>query len=242
MAPISPAKITTGLMSVSSTSPPEIVLATWTDRKAPIRLRTAATATAVLGPERPGRDRRGHGVRRVVETVREVEGQCGHDDRDHDQRYVHVPRPSIDRPEPCLGTSVSSAVRRTPRNPRLRRCRREGSGNQRLRPKGVAKGPDPSHRARSWRRPGPSARAPRHRTVPWPAGTARRAWAPRTPSGTVPAGRAAHRPPRRNAHRVARNRGQSPRGRELFVCRERRLRDFEPGMGINPNRISSAAP
>src|SRR3954451_14739207 len=49
MAPTSPAKITTGLMSVSSTSPPEIVLATWTDRKAPVRFRQAGTGTAVLG-------------------------------------------------------------------------------------------------------------------------------------------------------------------------------------------------
>src|SRR4051794_13546556 len=49
MAPISPAKITTGLMAVSSTSPPEIVFATWTDRKAPARFRQAAIATAVLG-------------------------------------------------------------------------------------------------------------------------------------------------------------------------------------------------
>src|SRR4051795_11446805 len=53
MAPISPAKITTGLMSVSSTSPPEMVLATWTDRKAPARFRQAATATAVLGRNAP---------------------------------------------------------------------------------------------------------------------------------------------------------------------------------------------
>src|SRR3954447_15862608 len=53
MAPTSPAKITTGLISVSSTSPPEIVLATWTDRKAPVRFRQAATATAVLGRKAP---------------------------------------------------------------------------------------------------------------------------------------------------------------------------------------------
>src|SRR3954451_7178146 len=53
MAPTSPAKITTGVMSFSSTSPPEIVLATWTDRKAPTRLRQAAIATAVLGRNAP---------------------------------------------------------------------------------------------------------------------------------------------------------------------------------------------
>src|SRR3954454_7803663 len=53
MAPTSPAKITTGLMSVSSTSPPEMVLATWTDRKAPVRFKHAATATAVLGRNAP---------------------------------------------------------------------------------------------------------------------------------------------------------------------------------------------
>src|SRR3954471_13856045 len=53
IAPTSPAKITTGLMSVSSTSPPEIVFATWTDRKAPVRFRQAATVTAVLGRNAP---------------------------------------------------------------------------------------------------------------------------------------------------------------------------------------------
>src|SRR3954471_13365186 len=53
MAPTSPAKITTGVMSFSSTSPPEMVLATWTDRKAPTRFRHAAIATAVLGRNAP---------------------------------------------------------------------------------------------------------------------------------------------------------------------------------------------
>src|SRR3954451_11238912 len=53
MAPTSPAKMTTGLMSVSSTSPLEMVLATWTDRKAPVRFRQAAIATAVLGRNAP---------------------------------------------------------------------------------------------------------------------------------------------------------------------------------------------
>src|SRR3954462_12306947 len=53
IAPTSPAKITTGLMSVSSTSPPEIVFATWTDRNAPTRLRQPAIATATLGRSAP---------------------------------------------------------------------------------------------------------------------------------------------------------------------------------------------
>ena len=53
MAPTSPAKITTGLMSFSSTSPPEIVFATWTDRKAPTRFRHRGQATAVLGRNAP---------------------------------------------------------------------------------------------------------------------------------------------------------------------------------------------
>src|SRR3954471_12455613 len=53
IAPTSPAKITTGLMSVSSTSPPEIVFATSTDRKAPVRFRQAAIATAVRGLKAP---------------------------------------------------------------------------------------------------------------------------------------------------------------------------------------------
>src|SRR5215218_2279746 len=53
MAPTSPAKITTGLMRVSSTSPPEMVFATWTDRKAPVTFRQAAIVTAVLGRKAP---------------------------------------------------------------------------------------------------------------------------------------------------------------------------------------------
>src|SRR3954452_19796918 len=53
IAPTSPAKITTGLMSVSSTSPREIVFATCTDRKAPARFRQPAIATATLGRNAP---------------------------------------------------------------------------------------------------------------------------------------------------------------------------------------------
>ena len=53
IAPTSPAKITTGLMRVSSTSPPEIVLATCTDRKAPARFRQPASAAATLGRSAP---------------------------------------------------------------------------------------------------------------------------------------------------------------------------------------------
>jgi hypothetical protein len=53
MAPTSPANITTGVMRVSSTSPPEMVLATSTERNAPTRFSTPATATAVRGPSAP---------------------------------------------------------------------------------------------------------------------------------------------------------------------------------------------
>src|SRR3954447_7666390 len=53
IAPISPAKMTTGLMSVSSTRPPEMVFATWTDRKAPSTFRQPAIATAVPGRNAP---------------------------------------------------------------------------------------------------------------------------------------------------------------------------------------------
>src|SRR3954462_9945390 len=42
IAPTSPAKITTGVISLSSSRPPEIVFATRTDRKAPARLRHPA--------------------------------------------------------------------------------------------------------------------------------------------------------------------------------------------------------
>src|SRR3954452_16040571 len=53
MAPISPAKMTTGVMSLSSTRPPEMVFATWTERKAPSTFRQPASATAVLGRNAP---------------------------------------------------------------------------------------------------------------------------------------------------------------------------------------------
>ncbi|GAU68453.1 hypothetical protein SSP35_07_02560 [Streptomyces sp. NBRC 110611] len=54
MAPTRPAKITSGLMpAVSSMIPPEMVLATSTDRKAPTRLSAADIATAVLGFRAP---------------------------------------------------------------------------------------------------------------------------------------------------------------------------------------------
>src|SRR6476469_9298746 len=53
MAPTSPAKIITGLTSASLTMPPEIVLATSVDRKAPTTLSTAAMMTAVRGRNAP---------------------------------------------------------------------------------------------------------------------------------------------------------------------------------------------
>src|SRR5918997_4248115 len=53
IAPTSPAKITTGSMSVSSTRPPEMVFATWAERKAPITFRHPASATAVRGRNAP---------------------------------------------------------------------------------------------------------------------------------------------------------------------------------------------
>ena len=53
IAPTSPAKITTGVILASFTRPLEIVLATSTERKAPTRLSTPATATATLGRRAP---------------------------------------------------------------------------------------------------------------------------------------------------------------------------------------------
>jgi hypothetical protein len=49
IAPHSPAKITTGVILVSSTRLLEIVFATSTDKNAPIRLRMPAMSTAVRG-------------------------------------------------------------------------------------------------------------------------------------------------------------------------------------------------
>lgn len=53
IAPISPAKIITRETSLSSTMPPEIVLATSVERKAPARLSRPATATATRGLSAP---------------------------------------------------------------------------------------------------------------------------------------------------------------------------------------------
>jgi hypothetical protein len=53
MAPTSPAKMTAGVILISSTRPPEMVFATWTDRNAPARFRIPATATATRGRSAP---------------------------------------------------------------------------------------------------------------------------------------------------------------------------------------------
>lgn len=53
MAPTSAAKITSVVMPCSLMIPPEIVLATSTDRNAPTRLSTADMATAVFGLRAP---------------------------------------------------------------------------------------------------------------------------------------------------------------------------------------------
>ena len=53
IAATSPAKIMVGVTSASLTMPPEIVLATSVDRKAPTTFSTAAISTAVLGLKAP---------------------------------------------------------------------------------------------------------------------------------------------------------------------------------------------
>jgi hypothetical protein len=53
IAPHRPAKITVGVILASSTSPLEIVLATWIDRNAPTRFNTPAMRTAVRGFSAP---------------------------------------------------------------------------------------------------------------------------------------------------------------------------------------------
>ena len=53
IAPTSPAKITVGVIFVSSTSPLEIVFATSTERNAPTRLSMPAMSTAVRGLSAP---------------------------------------------------------------------------------------------------------------------------------------------------------------------------------------------
>jgi hypothetical protein len=53
IAPTSPASTISGVTSLSSTMPDEMVLATSVDSRAPTRLSTAAMATAVLGRSAP---------------------------------------------------------------------------------------------------------------------------------------------------------------------------------------------
>src|SRR5687768_10472726 len=53
MAPTSPPKMIAGVIWASSTIPPEMVLATSTERNAPTRLSTADSATAVRGFKAP---------------------------------------------------------------------------------------------------------------------------------------------------------------------------------------------
>ena len=53
MAPTRPAKIIVGVTRASLTIPPEMVLATSVDRKAPTTFRTAAISTATLGFSAP---------------------------------------------------------------------------------------------------------------------------------------------------------------------------------------------
>ncbi len=53
MAPTSPAKIIVGVTTASLTIPPEMVLATSVDRKAPATFRMAAMSTATLGFNAP---------------------------------------------------------------------------------------------------------------------------------------------------------------------------------------------
>src|SRR3954468_15824295 len=53
IAPVRPAKMTTGVTRCSSTRPPEMAFATWTERNAPGTFRQPASATAVLGRRAP---------------------------------------------------------------------------------------------------------------------------------------------------------------------------------------------
>ena len=110
IAPTSPAKITTGLMSVSSTMPPEIVFATWTERKARSGSgnRQPAIATATLGRSAPVAIDVAIALAVSWKPFREIEDQRSYHHNDDDQRYFHEPCPSIGRQEPGRGDQPGS--------------------------------------------------------------------------------------------------------------------------------------
>ena len=63
-----------------------MVLATAVPAKAPMKLNEAAMSTAYCGPQRPGGDRGGDRVGRVVEAVDVVEDHGERDDDDERER------------------------------------------------------------------------------------------------------------------------------------------------------------
>ncbi len=75
IAPTRPAKTIGTVTRFCSTMPEAIVAATETEMNAPAKLRIEASATATRGLQRARGDRGRHGVRRVVEAVREIEEQ-----------------------------------------------------------------------------------------------------------------------------------------------------------------------
>ena len=88
IAPKSAARISCGVTRPGSVliRPSPTVFATFVDVNAPTKFMIAAISDRDPGRQGTGRDRRGDGVRRVVEAVREVERQ--RDDDDHDQKAV----------------------------------------------------------------------------------------------------------------------------------------------------------
>ena len=86
MAPMSAAATMAWSWSSSSTSPDPMVLATAVPANAPMKLKAAAMQHRDLGPEGARGDRRGDGVRGVVEAVDVVEDDGEHDDDEQADR------------------------------------------------------------------------------------------------------------------------------------------------------------
>ena len=100
IAPMSPAKMSWGVISTppspSLMMPPEMVLRHLGRQERAHEVQDRGDADGDLRAERAGGDRRGHGVRRVVEAVREVEEERQRDDQHDDEGEIHR-RLSLDR-------------------------------------------------------------------------------------------------------------------------------------------------
>ncbi len=104
MPPASPANTTVSVTRPVLTSPLAIVAATLSERKAPTRLSTPGQRDGDFRRKRAGGDGCGHRVAGVVESVGEVESECGDDDQDQQRGVPHglsSNQPFVPRLHPC---------------------------------------------------------------------------------------------------------------------------------------------